>query len=125
MPTQSLPRLESLGKGFLCLDRSERRLKRSRHERGAVVVRHRERLFLAEVKFLRWGVVRHVPAGGLSAQPFANVAFRRPRAFRQFCSALRTARRKAFVQTKLVADANQRRVKRRAKIDQRSSQKLI
>src|SRR5580704_7105031 len=51
VPTETLSRLESLGKRLLSLDSSQRRLKRPRHERRAVVVRHSERLFLAEVEF--------------------------------------------------------------------------
>src|SRR5580692_12851617 len=106
VPAEAFACLESLGKRLLRLDRRERRLKRTGHERGAIIVRHRERLFFAEVKFPGRRIVRHVTARRLRAQPLANVTLGSPRAFCKFCGGLWAARREGFVQTEFVADAN-------------------
>src|SRR5258707_11671075 len=117
VPTQSLPGLESLFHLVLRLNRSERRLEGTRQEGGAVVIGQDKRLFLGQIKFATRGVVAHVTAGRLAAEPLAHVALGCVGALRQFRRGLVSAGRQSFVQTELVADANQRGVKGRAKIN--------
>src|SRR5256885_10922002 len=97
VPAHSLSGLKALLKLIFRLNRAERYLEGSGQECGAVIVRKGERLFFGQIKFTVRGVVAHIAAGRLAAQPFAHVAFRGAGALRKFRGSLMTARRQSFI----------------------------
>src|SRR5262249_43905171 len=125
MPAHPIAVFEALRELSLCPCSGQRHLKRTGHESGACVIGHRERLLFRQIKFSGRCVVAYITASRLAAQPFAHITFCCSRAFCQLCRSLWPARRQPFVQAQLVADAYQRSMKRRAKINKRLSQEFM
>src|SRR3984893_18229472 len=117
VPAHSLTRLESFRQLLFRFYSRQSNLEGAGQKYWTAIVRHGKSLLLAKAEFLSAGVVCHVPARGLSAKPLAHVPLRGSRLFRQSRGCLRSARRQSLVQPQFIADANQCRVKGRAKID--------
>ena len=117
VPAHSFAGFEALFQLIFGLNRSQGHLEGSGQKCGTVIISQRESLLFTQIKFSAWRVVAHVPAGRLAAQPFPHVTFCSAGALRQLGRRLAPAGRQAFIQTQLVANRDQRRMKCCAKID--------
>ena len=116
MPSHALSGFKSFFQLILGLNGSERHLKSAGQKRGTVIVGKRERLLFSQIKFSAGRVVTYVTARGLAAQPFSNVALSGIRTLRKLCCGLASAGCQSLIQTQLIANADQRRVKCSAEI---------
>src|SRR5258707_285939 len=116
VPSHALAGFESFFQLILGLNGTERHLKSAGQERGTVIVGKRKRLLLTQIKFSVGRIVTYVTARGLAAQPLSHVALSGIGTLRKLCCGLMAAGNQPLIQTQLIANADQRRVKCSAEI---------
>ncbi len=77
------------------------------------------------MKFSGGAVVIHVAAGRLLAEPLADITFRSAGSLGEFAGRLRSALGQRFIESEFVANTDQCRIKRRAKIDNGLAEKFV
>ena len=82
-------------------------------------------MLVIEEEFAVGGIVGNVTAGGLVAEPFADVAFRSAGFLGEFSGSLRAARSEGFVEAEFVTDTNEGGVKGGAKVSDRFDEKFV
>ena len=116
---------EGLGDVLAGIRGSERELEAARHEGGAAGVGEHQRLLDRHRVAVAGGVVVDPAAGGLGAEPFADVALRGAGALGELGGGQRAAGGELAIEAEAVADHDQRGVDRGAELDDGLAEKRV
>ena len=109
----------------LGLEQRRNHFPRARNEIGAILIGQCRRLLGRQGVFIALRVIGDIPARGLIAEPFANIALRRTGLPRQIGDGHRAGTRHRFIKSELVADQREHGAHRSADVSHRLPKKRL